>query len=56
VADTMAASCGAQSAPDSITDADIAFLKGLYATQGDVLGSTERVDVARRMAQGLSGQ
>ena len=56
VADTMAASCGAQSAPDSITDADIAFLKGLYATQGDVLGSTERADVARRMAQGLSGQ
>jgi hypothetical protein len=56
VADAMAASCSKKPAPDSITAVDTAFLEGLYATQPDVLGSIARADIARRTAQGLSGQ
>jgi hypothetical protein len=54
VADAMVSGCSKQPAPESITDADIAFLKGLYATQPDVLGSLARADISRRVAQDLS--
>jgi hypothetical protein len=56
VADAMASSCSKQPAPESITDADVAFLKGLYATQPDVLGSAARADIARRVSQDLGGR
>ena len=55
VSDAMASSCSKQPAPQSITDADIAFLKGLYATSDNVLGSIERADISRRVAQDLGG-
>jgi len=54
VADAMASSCSRRPAPESITDADVAFLKGLYATQDNVLGSIARADISRRVAQDLS--
>lgn len=56
VADAMASGCSKQPAPNSITDVDIAFLKGLYATQLDVLGTTARADIARRVSQDLGGR
>ncbi|HTT97356.1 MAG TPA: hypothetical protein VMF58_04865 [Rhizomicrobium sp.] len=56
VADAMASACSKQPAPDSITNVDVAFLKGLYATQPDALGTIARADIARRVSQDLSGQ
>jgi len=53
VADAMASSCSKQPAPQSITDADVAFLTGLYATSDNVLGSIERADISRRVARDL---
>jgi hypothetical protein len=55
VTDAMSSGCGKQPAPDSITQVDMEFLKALYATQGDALGTLARADIARRISQGLPG-
>jgi hypothetical protein len=55
VADTFSA-CTGQTAVDSITDADMEYLKALYATTPNVPGVTARSDMARRISATLNAK
>ena len=46
--------CAGEAAVTTLTDVDLAYLTGLYATSPNVLGSTARNNIARQMTDALA--